>query len=984
MKKQSATIARDAICSRAIRISMIVSLHSLVGWCAIAVRWFLWNIALGNTFWVNSANAQITPDASLGNEASTVTPNVIIKGLPADRIDGGARRGANLFHSFSAFNVGDAQRVYFANPTGVENILTRVTGGKVSNILGTLGVNGSANLFLVNPSGILFGENARLDVGGSFVGSTANGIQFGEGDFFSATNPETPSPLLTVNPSALFFHRVRAGRIENRSLAPAGDNLLGLRVPDSRSLLLVGGDILMNGGRLNAPGGRVELAGIADNGTVGLNVDQNNLSLTIPDNLTRADISLTNNADVDVTTSENGGFVKVNARNLELTTRSDILAGIKSGTGTPSTQAGDIEINVVEQLSLNGSRLINIINDDAIGIGGNIYITTGNISASNVIIATISFGTGNAGNLSVQANNSVFLDGARLLSFIASREVVGNSGNINISSNSLQINNSRLDSRTFGQGNAGNVSLLASDSISIGEAFIFTSIGPLAVGKGGDINIRAASLSVKDGAQLVSAIQNNRETSTLLAGRGNAGNININVTGAVTISGVKTAPSGLFSLVSTGGVGNGGNINISANSFSLLDGANIFTNTNGEGSAGNIKINATDLVNISGTSSTRGDSSELSARTNSSSNGGDIIINTRNFSLANGGVLNVQTVNNGNGGKIEISAKKVEIVNGGQILSNTSGNGNAGNIQINATQEMIVDGIDKTLNERIAKFGNNRLARFGTSRGITNTLDNGSSGLFVSSESLGSAGDIEINSPKIQLDNTGRLIADSTSGNGGNITIGTGKLLLMRRGSLISTSAGTAQTGGNGGNITINASQGFLVAIPKENSDITANAFSGSGGKVDITTQAIFGLVPRSREELQTLLSTSNPTELNPNQLPSNDITAISQENPSLSGQVSINTPDVDPSRGLSELPENIVDAAGLINQNLCTAARQGSEFIVTGRGGLPVSPSEFLNPHATWEDWNMGIQQEQSQPKPGKPSNQLQPKSQSSPPIIE
>ena len=74
----------------------------------------------------NLAFAQLTPDGTLGAESSVVTPNVDIKGLLGDRIDGGATRGANLFHSFSEFNVGDGGRVYFANPTGIQNILTRV------------------------------------------------------------------------------------------------------------------------------------------------------------------------------------------------------------------------------------------------------------------------------------------------------------------------------------------------------------------------------------------------------------------------------------------------------------------------------------------------------------------------------------------------------------------------------------------------------------------------------------------------------------------------------------------------------------------------------------------------------------------------------------------------------------------------------------------------------------------------------------------
>jgi filamentous hemagglutinin family protein len=111
---------------------------------------------------VASVEAQIVPDRTLGNESSRVTPNVTIKGLPSDRIDGGAVRGVNLFHSFQDFNIGSGRGAYFANPNGIANILTRVTGSNASNILGTLGVLGNANLFLLNPNGIVFGPNGWI------------------------------------------------------------------------------------------------------------------------------------------------------------------------------------------------------------------------------------------------------------------------------------------------------------------------------------------------------------------------------------------------------------------------------------------------------------------------------------------------------------------------------------------------------------------------------------------------------------------------------------------------------------------------------------------------------------------------------------------------------------------------------------------------------------------------------------------------------
>ncbi len=212
----------------------------------MSTRWgWLFGIALtaasGST---NCAQAQIVSDRTQGTEASRLTPNVLVNGAAADRISGGAQRGSNLFHSFSQFNVRDGQRVYFVNPSGIQNILTRVTGGQVSNILGTLGVEGSANLFLLNPNGIVFGPNARLDVRGSFLGTTANSFVFPQGIEFSATNPQAP-PLLTINvPIGLQFGS-QPGRITSRAVSrdEQGNPIDGLSVGGS-SLSLIGGEIV--------------------------------------------------------------------------------------------------------------------------------------------------------------------------------------------------------------------------------------------------------------------------------------------------------------------------------------------------------------------------------------------------------------------------------------------------------------------------------------------------------------------------------------------------------------------------------------------------------------------------------------------------------------------------------------------------------------------------------------------------------------------
>ncbi|MEM9807839.1 MAG: filamentous hemagglutinin N-terminal domain-containing protein, partial [Cyanobacteria bacterium P01_D01_bin.56] len=173
----------------------------------------------------NSAQAQIIPDTTLGNEASVLNPGTIVRDSPADLIEGGAIRGGNLFHSFLDFNIDSGQRVYFASPDGIESILSRVTGGNVSSLAGTLGVDGTADLFLLNPNGIFFADTATLDISGSFYATTGDAIGLGDG-VFSATQLDQ-SQLLVVSPSNVFSNYLNnsSGNITSQGTLQAGDNL---------------------------------------------------------------------------------------------------------------------------------------------------------------------------------------------------------------------------------------------------------------------------------------------------------------------------------------------------------------------------------------------------------------------------------------------------------------------------------------------------------------------------------------------------------------------------------------------------------------------------------------------------------------------------------------------------------------------------------------------------------------------------------------
>ena len=107
-------------------------------------------------------------------------------------ITGGTQVGINQFHSFRDFSVPTSNTAHFHTAPTTVNAIARVTGANVSNIDGILRTNGTTNLYLVNPNGIVFGANAKLDIAGSFSASTANSIKFSDGSEFSATNPQAP------------------------------------------------------------------------------------------------------------------------------------------------------------------------------------------------------------------------------------------------------------------------------------------------------------------------------------------------------------------------------------------------------------------------------------------------------------------------------------------------------------------------------------------------------------------------------------------------------------------------------------------------------------------------------------------------------------------------------------------------------------------------------------------------------------------------
>ncbi|MBD2532851.1 filamentous hemagglutinin N-terminal domain-containing protein [Nostoc flagelliforme FACHB-838] len=739
---------------------------------------------------------QITPDATLGDKSSVVVKGKL-EGSDIEQINGGAIQGSNLFHSFKDFNVGEGGKAYFTNPGEITNILTRVTGGNPSNILGTLGVLGQANLFFINPNGIVFGPNALLNMGGSFVASTADSLVFDNGLEFSATNPLSP-PLLTVNIPVGLRLRENSASIVNQSSAV-------LYLPSGNTLGLVGGNVILDGGSLGVPEGRIELGGLTETGIVGFNVQESQgiprvASLSFPNSVEQSDVSLSKQAVVNVA-GKDGGSIAINGRNVNVLGGSRLLAGIGEGLGSPEAQAGNIEINATDKVVFSGSPFgvrssaLNQVGKEAEGNSGGIDIKARTVEVTDGgYLEANTIGKGNSGTIRVTATDKVVFSGSPLgfrssaLSQVG-KEAVGNSGGIEIDAGSVEVTDGGyLEANTIGKGNSGTIRVTAADNVVFdGESSLgfrssaFSQVEQGAVGNSGGIEIDVGSVAITKGAQL---------SASTSGQQGNAGKISITARDEVLIDGESENNflSTVFSQVEQGAVGNSGGIEIDAGSVAITKGAQLSASTSGQGDAGKISITARDRVLVYGES----ENNFLSTV----------------FSQVEQGAV-------GKSDGIEINAGSVAITKGAQLSASTSGEGDAGKISITARDRVLVDG-ESEKNFRSTVLSQVEQGAVGKSDGIEiNTpileVTNGGS-LDASTKSSGNAGTISINATdKVIFDGESSSnlrtyalsqVFDGANGKSGGIVITT-PILKVTNGAFLDAST---RSSGDAGTISITAS----------------------------------------------------------------------------------------------------------------------------------------------------------------------------------
>ena len=825
----------------------------------------------------SSAQAQVSPD-------NTVSTEVNNAGNTAE-ITGGTAEGTNLFHSFSEFSIPTGNTAYFNNASEINNIIGRVTGNSGSNIDGLLRANGSANLILINPNGIDFGANARLQIGGSFLGSTAESLIFEDGTIFSANDLAT-SPLLTISvPTGLQLGQ-NPGRINVRG---TGHNLgidipifspfnrgqvAGLKLQSGGTIGLVGGDISFTGGTVTSETGRVELGGVSQ-GLVAIDFAEDSFSLSYEGIENFKNIELKEKSLVDAS-GTNSGAINIQGNDIAIANGSVVLIQNQG-----SEASGNLEVNAVNSFSLDG------VSEDGV-ISSGIY--------------TEALGDGGGGNITVNTRNLDVLGGASILT--ASYNTAS-SGNLNINvANSLQVTG-------FADINPSKFSLVSAQTYGMGDA--------------GAINISTTNLTAFDGGNIGSVTGSPN-------GTGSGGDVNINATESILLSGINPiafAPSQITA--GSGSAGNAGNVELNTKNLTLQNGGRVDASTTATGNAGNLAINATESIMVTGRVPDSLNPSLIVASANildpelrqlfnlpdsPSGNSGNITIETPRLQIMNGGQVTVRNDGAGDAGNLAITANNIELANeggisaavqeglggridlkvaesinltsGSQISSDNFGSeqgrdiaiasdslnlsdrsfitttafnsGKGGNIILNVSDSVNVTGI-----------GFEQLQETFQSNSLNGNLtpDTRGTGLFIGSAADGVGGNLEINTNSLNLSEGGIMFSpiftDGVGGNiqvnaqdikidasalqtsaginstsaaaAGNITIDTNRLTIENGGTIVNATFGEAV----GGDIKINAAESINLQNTPDGSrlftGIYANTSIGNGKGGDLTIQ---------------------------------------------------------------------------------------------------------------------------------------------------
>ncbi|MEL7352295.1 MAG: filamentous hemagglutinin N-terminal domain-containing protein [Cyanobacteria bacterium P01_A01_bin.116] len=830
----------------------------------------------------SSALAQnvIVPDATLGAESSQVIP----RDATTDLIEGGAIRDANLFHSFQDFNVGEGLQVYFNNPTGIDNILSRVTGGNPSDIFGTLGVEGPANLFFLNPNGIMFGPEASLDVEGSFLATTAEGVRFSGGDIFSTNNAASTSVLSIGVPLGLQYGtNATAATIENTASLTSGQDLtLAADNLDLQGQIQAGENLTLQATDTLKIRDTAELAFVAAAGEQLLVQGDESVDIFALNNsqsglFSGGDMTLrsANPVGGDAHYWSGGSF---RSENLDGTigdlyspydpiirSAGNVVIGEYEGTSLHILAGGSVEIETAtitgveqgavgvdflqETVTLSDGTVVEIDGaarptldvragvDPAVLGTPPIDVLTGNASTDTfsnngpdtfaALNADITIGDAVVDYQPGEASN-----GLVLLTNQYRPNSENTAGNILINGEGeyelgIDVSNEFGDSR-------GDIFIDSRGDVSV----VASGLATAAAGEAGDITVLAQETVRFDSLD---------RNGNFVPGGAVSGVINLEgLEGSQELAALLTLPEAsvierLNVLESIDVIeGRAGNIRISAENLELLNGVLLNADTIlGTGDAGNITLDVEDTIRFSGI--------------------GFDDIDNRNVSS----FISSSTVKGGSAGNISLTANTVEVLDGSAILAfSVASDNNAGSITIDAQESVLLSGgrIVRSNDQVVFNGLLNGSVGGENSRGgdinisaRTLEVDNGFqintvSGLDGGIDG-GRAGNISIDvSETARLNGAGTgattTLRFSDGGTGGDINIAANNLEVTNGAVLVS---GTEFSSGNAGNITLDVEEtvtldGFSDVNPA-NVPVggifsgTALGTEGTGGTINISAR---------------------------------------------------------------------------------------------------------------------------------------------------
>jgi filamentous hemagglutinin family protein len=565
----------------------------------------------------------------------------------------GINKGNNLFHSFGNFSVprGGSATFDLTNTPNITTIFSRVTGGNLSNIDGlirTLNSNNPVSLFLMNPAGIVFGQNASLNISGSFVGTTANSIKFADGVEFSTTNPGA-RPLLTMsvpiglqmgqNPGAISVQGMGHRLAQPSFFSPIiqQNAPTGLEVSPGNTLALISGAIALDGGILFAPSGHVELGSLRS-GSVSINTGFPRWNFDYRNVQQFTDIRLSQQALVDASGAP-AGSLHLQGRNISFLEGS--VARLQNLSGTA---LGDLVINASGLLEMR---------------------QVGTYGFPNNLLTAENLGSGTSSNLRISAQQLQVQDGGV------------------------------ITTKTFSVGAGGNISIKVIDSIDLDgwsaiDPTVATAIGAatLADGAGGNLTMASKQLRLANGAAILN----------LTAGTGLSGNITLNATERIEVAGENPIIFRTSSIATTTlNQGNGGNLIVTAPQMMILDGGAIGTSTLASGNSGDITISASDGIITNGVAFASAQPSRIVAKAEllpeiqrqayglpsfPTGNAGALILNTSRLQVSDRAIVGVDNQGIGNAGNLQIKADQV-ILNHQGVITAATESGEGGNITLN-------------------------------------------------------------------------------------------------------------------------------------------------------------------------------------------------------------------------------------------------------------------------------------------------------------